>query len=363
MSVANDRIPHRAFAILLPAFMIETGVLRAPGVAIEAAGLWAWLSSLLAFAALGVNVFLLVAVMRRHGFPAYPDLLEELFGRVLGRTVLVLHGLAIVLRLARVARTSSELITLELLPQTPAWAVVVPGFLFVAALARHGFEPVARFAAILFPVYYPVMLIILALAMLRGDVAMLVDLTNFSATRVLHGALVLVPELQGYTGLLAVLPWAWRPERVVRPMLMGVGLMGVLGLLLGISTIAVLGPAAQDLTWPTLELIEVASAPSLLLERADVLFFSIWILTILDLTALALAAGTYMLVSALGRDRDPRPGAFWAAGAAALLTLLPAGLLQLESVTGASFKLIPAVEHALPGLLWAASLLRRGRQA
>lgn len=362
MSVANDRIPHRAFAILLPAFMIETGVLRGPRVAIEAAGLWAWLSTLLAVGALALNVILLVTVMRRHGFPAYPDLLEELFGPVLGRTILALHGLAIVLRLARISRTSGELITLELLDQTPTWAVVLPGLVLVALLARQGVEPTARFAAILFPIYYPGIMLVLVLAHLRGDIAMLVDLTDFSATRVLRGAVELVPDVQGYTALLAFLPWAWRPERAGRPMLLGVGLVGALSVLLATSTASVLGPAARELTWPTLELIEAISAPNLLLERADVVFFSIWVLCILDLSALTLAAGSYMLASALGRHRNPRPAAFWVAGGAAVLALLPAGFLQLELVMANGFKVIPVAEHMLPGLLWAASLLRRGRQ-
>ncbi|REJ34438.1 MAG: hypothetical protein DIU84_07805 [Bacillota bacterium] len=361
MPTANDRIPHRAFAVLVPTAMIQTGVLRGPMVGIEVAGTWSWLSTLLVVSVIFLNVYLLAAVVRRHGSPAYPDLLRELFGPVLGRVVLVLHGLAITLRLARVNRTSAELITLELLDRTPVWAVLVPGLIIAAALARQGFEPVARFSALLVPIYYTGIMVLLALAQLRGDPAMLVDLTEFSLGKVLLAAFRLFGEMQGYSLLLALLPWAWRPERVVGPLMLGVGLVGALSLLLATASASVLGTAAGTMTWPTLELVEAVGAPGLLVERVDAIFFIIWVLSIMDLSALTLVASGYMLTAAVSPDRNPQVAVPIVAAGAAVIALLPPGFLQLEEAIRSGVATVPFIELMLPGTLWLASLLRRGR--
>ena len=186
--------------------------------------------------------------------------------------MLIAYGFSLLLRQARISRVTTELISQELLFRTPQWAIFGAGLIVVALGSRSGFEPIARFAAVTFPFYYTLMLATFALALLRADLTLAFDPSGFSARAVFDGVLVTLANLQGYTLLFVFLPWSWRPDRTLGPVLAGAALVGTLAVILMAATVGVFGSAVPRLTWPTLDLVEVAGVPGLLMERVEAHF-------------------------------------------------------------------------------------------
>lgn len=356
--VANDRIPHRAFIVLVPAMILEAGILILPGRLIAEAGTWGWLAMAITGAFVGLNITIIYWLLRRHNFPPVPQLLESLIGHWPARAVLVFVGVTLLLRAARIGRLSGELITQELLLRTPQWAVMVPGLLVVAYLTWHGFEPIARFVAITFPFYYGATMIMLLLVMLRADVGPLIVPADWSTPGMTRAVLLGIADVQGYGILFITLPWAWQVSRALPAVLGGWLLVYALGMLLLISSVAALGTSAAVSAWSTLDVIDLISVPGLFVERMESIFFMVWLFIIVTASILTVFAAAYLLAQAF--TWQPRFRLFLPM---VVLFVLILGLLPptLSSVDTAAqqLRILGWIEISLPALLLGISLVRR----
>lgn len=357
--VANDRIPHRSLLVLLPAMILEVGVLRLSGELIAQVGPWAWLSAVVIGSVAGLNIWIIYGLVRRHGFPEFPELLQSLLGPWGARGLLFVIGLAVLTRAARIVRISTELITQELLISTPLWAVLIFSLPVVVYISWHGFEPVARYVAITFPFYYGFIVLVLVLVLLRADLEPFIILADWSGQGFIRSLVIGIPEVQGYGMLFIVLPWVWRRDRAAQSVFGGWVVAFVLFMLLLISTIGALGVSAATVTWPTLDLADLISVPGLFIERMESVFFMVWLFLLSTALLLTVFGCSYVLSAAVTRKASNyRVFVPIVVTLVVIAALLPPTLTWVDIITR-ELRLLGWLEIVLPPSLWLVSLVRR----
>lgn len=356
--VAQDRIPHRALLVLVPAMVFETGILRLPGNIIADAGYWGWLAALIISLLAALNMVLIFIVMRMNRFMELPRLMELLMGHWLARMALGFVGVAVLMRGARIARVSTELITQELLPHTPLWVVLVAGFPVLLYVVWHGVEVIARFIALVFPFYYAFFLLVFLLVFLRADPGPLLVLTDWNPEGIVRAVLTGIADFQGYGMILLILPWVWRAERSLPYILGGWVLLAFVSMLIIFGMITALGTSGATATWSTLELVDLVSFPGLFIERMESVFFMIWLFLAAITLMLTVFGAAYVLAIAFTGRPLFKPFVIIVAAVKSAIALMPPTLTVVD-MASEQIRVLGWIDISLPLVLLMLTLIRR----
>lgn len=238
----KGKISPRQTGELMFTTMLATVILFAPAIAAEKAGHDAWLATF-AGTLFGLIPLCLVCWLgKRHPGKTIYQYSEAIFGRYLGKLVVLAYIWFFIQITSLVVRQFGALLTTAFMPRTPL-SVFLISLLLIAALAvRSGLEVIARMNEFIMLLVAGLLLAVMTLSLPNWELFNLTPFLSRGAMPVLEGALVSAYFHGQIIALAVILPFLTRPQRGLASGAAGVLASGMLLTLGVIGTLAVFGP-------------------------------------------------------------------------------------------------------------------------
>lgn len=280
MPAMRDRITTSQLAVLTTSTMVGVGYLSLPRLLADHAGRDGWLSLLAGGAVLAGVVAVMVALGRRFPGQTVYDYSRAVLGRWPGGAYNLLLITYYSLAAAWVVRVFGDVLKVYLLERTPLEVLVITMLFTGAYLLGHGLNALARLQQAFFPLLLAPIVLVLALAQMQADYSELLPVLQDGW----QGLLLAVPEsfraLTGFGVVAFAMPFLRRPEKALPAALAGLGFTLCIYLGLFVVCVAVLGAdVLPRLMFPVVDLARSIDVPGAFLERVEILFLSLWVIT------------------------------------------------------------------------------------
>ncbi|HHX24016.1 MAG TPA: endospore germination permease [Thermoanaerobacterales bacterium] len=217
------------------------------------------------------------------------DTFIEYSEKVVGKVPALILGIVLIIYFAYatsvIVQISAEVINAFMLQRTPREFVIITQMLLTVYLIRHGVEPMARIAEILFPVLIVPIFAMYFIAIPKADFTELLPILNTPLKSFALGSLNAMFSFFGIEILLMLGPYMRSPKRIYWVMFVSVGVSTLIFLFVVIVVFASIGVEnTKILLWPGMTIIRSITAPGRFIERLDALALALW--TIASFTSL-----------------------------------------------------------------------------
>ncbi|MCL6590317.1 MAG: endospore germination permease [Firmicutes bacterium] len=307
MTQANDRIDNLSLFFLIIAIIVETGLLLAPRILVQAAGAGAWLSVAMALLPLACASFF----MARLGqlFPNEP--FSSYCGKIVGKWPGILLNFFFtgywIVNNGRILRNFSDIIKTSLLFRTPLEVVMLSFLIPAAYLARCGIKTLARFAVIAVIISIPIGGLLVFASYQAWNFSNLLPWMEKGWLKTALAGFFIVGQSEGLESILFLLPFLKRPQKALPYTLAATAFTLSLMFMMVSATLLEFGASyTLRLAVPGITLIQSVELPSHFLERLGSIYMAIWILIVFPTVAAFLYLPSIVLAGTL-KMPEPRP--------------------------------------------------------
>lgn len=284
---ANGKISVRQFTILIILGVIGDSILIMPTIVAASAKQDAWLSMLLAIL-LGFligGVFAAIA-NRLHGKSLIVASQKKL-GIVVGSLVGLLFLIEFFMCVLTLMSEMGQFMTTQIMPETPANAIILLFTAVIILAYRYGIEAFARMSELLFPVFLVLFAFLVIFLMPQMDMANLQPIAAKGFGPIIEG--MLPAFTTGFTEmifLLMLVPHVASSAKLTKPIMTGFLIGGALLFVVILFCVLVLGPNLMETKYyPTYNLAQKIMIGNFL-ERLEAILAFLWIITVFYKTLL-----------------------------------------------------------------------------
>ncbi|MCL2198015.1 MAG: endospore germination permease [Defluviitaleaceae bacterium] len=305
---SNKKITMRQLQILIILSAMGTGVIVLPRRAAEflpAGAQDGWIIAVgLTLAAMLAGALISIAARTAQKAaedagaeenPGFIASMEVLLGKPVAYAIGVAMWVKLVIAAGLELRIFLEISRDVMLPNTPMFVVGGVMLAVCAYAAAKGFEVRARVAEVLFALMMLPFLFLFVVSVMDADFSNLRPAFENDVRALIYGSLRLGFILTGLECLLLVSPYVPREKSLVRAVVGGISVAGVLIIGITIVTIASFGRGVASEPWPVISMMDVISLPGSFIERQEALMFGFWIITAFALANALLFFGGLLL--------------------------------------------------------------------
>ncbi|HHV18672.1 MAG TPA: endospore germination permease [Thermoanaerobacterales bacterium] len=294
MLTNNDLITVPQTVVLIITTILEIGLLSLPRDVAIYANSDGWIVVIIGGVLTFVGSLVLSTLVRRFPNDTFIEYSQKVIGKVpaffLGIVLIIYFTLASCI----VIRTFAEVINAFMLQKTPREFIIITQMLLTVYLIRHGIEPTARIAEILFPILIIPIFAMYLIAIPKADFTELLPFLNTPVKAMAMGSLNTMFSFFGIEILLMLGPYMRSPERIYWTMFVSVAVSTMIYVFVVIVVFATIGVQnTKLLIWPGMTIIRTIMAPGKVFERLDALALALW--TIASFTT----ANSFFLTGAL----------------------------------------------------------------
>jgi spore germination protein len=264
---------------------IGISVLALPRIASEKVGSGAFLVTLIAIVLFMLIMWVVAKISKRFPSESIVDYGQRVLGRPLGKLVGLLLICFFIVTTSLVLREFGEVMNTTLLQDTPIIATMFGMLLLVAVSTRNTFSVISYMHTYYLPFIVIPMILMAVFATKDVETRHMKPFIGNESSLVdfLAGgfALTSLPFFQiGFFIVTVLTPYMKEPEKVGKACFWGSILSGIM-ILLGVGiTVAVFGSEEiRASLWPMLVLTRMTELPAAILERIDVIFLVVWIIS------------------------------------------------------------------------------------
>lgn len=302
---AGEKTGKKEMIIIIANMIIGVGILTFPrSLAEETLSIDGWISILIA----GLISFLLAWTLGKlaarfpnQSFTEYVSLIATKPVAYVLTFLAFLHFMSFV---SFETRALGNIATQYLFTTTPV-EVITLVFLLVTQYAVLGSRAaMLRLNLLFLPIVLLVILVVQLYTLRFIELEHLKPLFNTDWKSILKGTKEVGLSFTGFEIILFYTIYMKRPEEAPKAALIGLSIPLILYLMIYMIAIGVFSPeVTKHLTYPTIELTKEVEVPGGVFERIESLFFSIWIMTIFNSTAMYLDVAILLLASIFKKAR------------------------------------------------------------
>ncbi|CAH0121765.1 MULTISPECIES: endospore germination permease [unclassified Paenibacillus] len=274
----NVKITFMQYTLLIHGAAVGMGVLSLPRLVAEKAGTDGWISILLAWLAHLFFGILIVLVMSKYPQDSLPELLVRLFGRFLGKLLLIPIVAYFAFFSWSILVNSILFIKSWFFPMTPAVYIMilfaVPTYIIVA----KNLQIVGRYAEIVF--YLTIWMSLILLIPLRdGQLIHLLPVWKSGLGPILDGVTVTTNSIVGYEIVYFIYPYLTKKEWAVRGVVLANTLTMLVYLFITLICFVYFSPnEITEYNQPVLNLLKVIEFR--FLERFDMIYLAVYLIVV-----------------------------------------------------------------------------------
>ncbi|MBP3950493.1 GerAB/ArcD/ProY family transporter [Bacillus suaedae] len=296
-----EEISYKEIVYAIVSMLIGAGILTLPrSLAEETKAVDGWISILIAGVIAAFFVWVVAKLATKFPQTTFVDYAAKIVTKPIAVALTFLFACHFIGYAAYETRVVGDITVLYLFDRTPN-EVVALLFLLIVIYAVYGstfvilrlnlmFLPIILFISLLIPV--------LNVGFIELDNAK--PIYTSSAIDYLQGIKVSAFSLLGFEILLFYIAFLKTTKKVVKGSMMGIGLTVVIYLVIYLTVVGVFGNETTKNLWnPTIELAKEVQIPGEFFERFESIFFTIWIMTLFNTTAMAFDVAVIALKSIL----------------------------------------------------------------
>ncbi|MBB3113058.1 spore germination protein KB [Paenibacillus phyllosphaerae] len=300
----NEKITSLQASALIMFAIVPTGILLVPGAVVGVAGQNAWLS-VLAGMVISVGLAILVGIVcRQYQDAPFLQWIEQRCGRLVA-ALLGLYLTRYYMTTAAVTlREFTNFISEEIMPNTPELLLKIIIMLVVVYAVIQGIETIVRVNIVIF--FISVVLMFMGLFLIGENIEIrnLLPIWEGTPMSFMHGALLTLAWLSEVSLLLILGPYLRKNSPLIRTGIVGVMMAGSGILITVIVAMATFGnKITQMLTFPSFVIVSLVEIGSFL-ERLEIVFISLWIMTMYVKLAVFLFGAAHCFISAFKLETE-----------------------------------------------------------
>lgn len=271
MDQSHFHITSKQLIFIIVGTQISAGVLSLPRLVVEEAAQHAWISVLVGAIPSFLAIALICYLYSRFNDPDFVNISKRLYGRYLGRLLMLVFIAYAVYYESIALRIFSEITSVYMLPATPKWAIVLILVISTVYAISLGGKVIGRINEILFYLLLFDLLIISIPVLTNGEILYLYPFTEIEFLRVFEGAVHTSYAYSGVEVLLVFYALVDRRDEVFKAAILGQSIVVAIYLLLVLAALSVFGiDALAHIFWPILTLLKVPDLA--VIERLEFFF-------------------------------------------------------------------------------------------
>src|SRR5690625_3498085 len=281
LNIPND-IKVKAFYLfyILISVQIGVGITGYPKLVFVEAKKDSWISLIIAVLIVHIIIACIIYILNSYDNTDLYGILEQSFGKIIGRTVSFLFIIYLVLAITSIYLNFIEIVKVFLFSRLSDWVPTLMVLLLMIYSILGGFRAVVGTCFVLF--FSTIWMILLLYEPMRH-----IDFLNYapifeaSLQDIASGTLVSAYSILGFEVLWFLYPFIIDKKNITRYSQLGAFLSGLL-LFLALATSIGFFSATQleENIWPLLQMFKNLSFP--LFERFDIIVVGLWLLIILS---------------------------------------------------------------------------------
>jgi spore germination protein len=285
----NEEISHKEIAYAVASMLIGAGILTLPrSLANVTQVADAWISILLGGGLTVCFVWLVATLAAKFPKKTFFEYATVIVSKPIAVILTLLFAVHMILFAAYETRIVGSISVMYLFDRTPIEAVSLV-FLLVVIYAVYGSTAaILRLNLMFLPIILVISILLCLMNLVTAEVQNLKPTFTTSIMEYLRGVKVSTFSFLGFEILLFYIAFMKRTEKAAKAAIVGVSVTTLIYMILFISTIAVFGhEATKNMVNPTVELAKEVQIPGEFFERFESIFFTIWIMTLFNTTAMA----------------------------------------------------------------------------
>jgi spore germination protein len=314
--------------------VIGVGVLPLPLFAVQAGNTAAPLITIMAIGISMIGIIVVSILGIRYPEQTIITYSQNILGKWFGRIFSFLIIIFFAILTSLTSREFGEVVITAVLKETPLEVTVLVMLILAAISTRHDMITFAYIQLFYLPVILGPAILIVILSLKNADILYLLPVWGNAPDMIMmmSGIFTIAALFQGAFVMTIVIPSMSEPKKAMKAGIWGILISGGSYLLIVIATLAVFGPGEiSQLLWPTLELARTTSIPGNILQRLDVVFLAIWVVSVFT-TLLSSYKLTIHSISQLFGLRDHKMFSYFLLPFVFIIAMIPQNILHMYGV-------------------------------
>ncbi|MCV9885376.1 GerAB/ArcD/ProY family transporter [Metabacillus halosaccharovorans] len=345
--------------------IIGVGVLPLPLFAVQANNTGAPLVTVIAIilAFIGLSVITILGMRYpNHSIIGYS---QKIIGKWLGLFLGILFVLFFSILTGLASREFGSVVISAVLKETPLEVTVFVMLVLAAFTTRHDMTTFAYIQLFYLPFILAPALIIVVLSLKNGNILYLQPVwgNEPDIRLIISGVFIIAALFQGSFVMTIIIPSMKKARKAMKASIWAIIISGGLYTLIVIATVSVFGTEeTRKLIWPTLELARTTSLPGNILQRLDIIFLAIWVVSVFTTLLTSYKLTIHMLSQLLGLS-DHKMMSFFILPFFFLLAMIPQNVLQMYEIIRVVGQIGLILTIGIPVLLLLIDSVKRKRRA
>jgi spore germination protein (amino acid permease) len=253
-----------------------------------------------------INLFIIsmiVRVFELNGFIPFSDILNNCFGKILGKVAMISITIGSIVGMALGIRVFSEVVKIFLLQKTPTEFIIVITLLMVVYLVRDGLHGLVRFNEITFFLMFVPLAVMLLFTIKNADFTNLLPAFQDTSSNYLMALKYIAITYTGLEIIYILLPFLLDEKKANKVAKKGILFTTVIYLSIVILCIAAFGSSQiKTMLWPTIILLKTVNIPGNFIERWEGIVITLWILFYFTSVANGFSLSSYLIKNTIGLD-------------------------------------------------------------
>lgn len=321
-----------ALFVSLSVSMIGVGLFYAPSILAKYVGQNGWISILITGIQVFVIIYLIYKVMVINEFKDLTVILNDSYGRVIGKIISLMYSILTLIVLTLSLRSFSEIITMYLLKNTPTEAIIAT-FIFIGMyLSRGGLANVVHFNEVVFWIMFIPIAIMLLLTIPAADFTNLLPIGGYDIKNYFLSSFEMLFLFNGFSMAFILIPYVKKQKRIKSVIFKSSIFTTVFYIVIVVLVSATLSPKqAADSIFPTITMLQSIISGSGILEKWDSLVMSLWV--IFYFTSFA---NIYYFISIIIKDvfniEDVRTSSMIYVPFVYIIAILPENIIEVRNL-------------------------------
>ncbi|KSU83274.1 spore germination protein (amino acid permease) [Fictibacillus enclensis] len=357
----EDTITSFQFIFLIIQAQVGVGILSMPFNIYTAAGHDSWISVLIGGCVVQVLLILFWILMKRFPSMTLYEVLDSTTGIFIGGVIKGLYIIYFILVGSNILSLFSEIINIWILPLTPRWLLIV----LMAGIGIYAVRGPVKFLA-RFYVFVSLLLIVFVLLVIYSfwevDYLNIFPIGEKGIMPILKGTEKALFSMIGFEMYLIVAPYV-NSSSIKKLKAASISNVVVTIFYSFLTLICILFFGIKEfILVPEPLLYMIKSFSFKILERIDLLFLSVWIVSVATSYMAYLFAASRGLMSFSKKNKEHSPYVFYAAILSVLISLMPEGVYKVGQFSTFVTYLSYIFVLGLPVLLLLLSLLTHRKE-
>ncbi len=349
---------------ILISTIIGVGVLPLPLFAVQANNTGAPLVTIVAIVLAFIGLFVITLLGMR-----YPDLTiigysQKIVGKWLGRLLGGLFVLFFSILTGLASREFGSVVISAVLKDTPLEVTVFVMLVLAAVTTRHDMTTFAYIQLFYLPFILAPGLIIVVLSLKNANFLYLQPIWGNEPDMhlIISGIFIIAALFQGSFVMTIIIPSMKQASKAMKASIWAIIISGGLYTLIVIATVSVFGTEeTKKLIWPTLELARTTSLPGNILQRLDIIFLALWVVSVFTTLLTSYKLTIHMLSQLIGLS-DHKMLSFFILPFFFFLAMIPQNVLQMYEIIRAVGQIGLILTIGFPILLLLIDSVKRKRR-